>query len=667
MSARCTLYVLTTAVVCALCAPARPFLHQKGRAIVDASGQEVLLRGFGLGGWLVPEGYQLHIPGFGSPSFIRSRIADLIGEANTDEFYRLFIANYVREEDIAKIASWGFNSVRLPFHYRLLWKDNQLDEEGFRLLDQVVAWCKAYRVYLILDMHCAPGGQNKDNISDSDGVEARLWTDPANQDLTVTIWRAIAARYAAETWIGGYDLLNEPVLPSGHSASELRLLYMRIAQAIREVDGNHLLFIEGNWYATDFTSLTPPFDTNMAYAFHKYWNENSREAILPYLRLRNQYNVPIWLGETGENSNVWLRDCLRLMEENGIGWSWWTHKKVATTTAPYSASISPLYQRVLDYWAGSASRPSREFATAALFGMARSLHIDSCQFRADIHDALTRPDHDTRAIPFRAHTLPGRIACVDYDLGGLGIAYFDADYQNTGGLGGPRWNKGGAYRNDGVDIQESNDVGGPPYCVGWVEPGEWLQYSVHIALGGDYEVTARVAAPAAGGAFNLRMDKALFTARVEVPATGGWQQWTTVSCGKGTLPAGEDIITLSIAVGGFNISELGFSFVDSGIPEGYLLERVTDTVRWTRCHPNPFGERTRVSLLLLQPERVVLRIFNIQGGLVTTLLDGPLPTGWTTVAWDGTGGDRQRLASGVYFGQLLVGSEGRVAPLVLRR
>ncbi len=647
--------------------PGHPFLRQQGRVIVDATGREVLLRGFGLGGWLVQEGYQLHIPGFGSPSSIRSRIVELIGEREAEEFYRTYVANYVTEKDIAQIAAWGFNSVRLPFHYRLLWKDDKIDEEGFQLLDRILSWCRTHRVYLILDMHCAPGGQNKDNISDSDGVEARLWTDPANQDLTVTIWRAIAARYAEEAWLGGYDLLNEPVLPSGHSTTELRLLYMCIAQAIREVDGNHLLFIEGNWYATDFSSLTPPFDGNMAYAFHKYWNVNSREAILSYLRLRSQYNVPLWLGETGENSNVWLRDCLRLMEENGIGWSWWTHKKVEATTCPYSVPISPLYQRVLDYWAGTASRPSRELAAVALLGLARSLHIDSCQFRADIHDALTRADHDARAVPFRTHVLPGSIACAEYDLGGLGTAYFDSDYENTTGPGGARWNKGGAFRNDGVDIQTSGDADGPPFSVGWLEPGEWLQYTVEVALAGDYEASARVAAPAAGGAFTLDLDRAPLTAQLAVPATGGWQRWSSMPCGRVTLPAGNHVLTLRIAAGGFNINQISFRFIESGMPQGHLLERVTDKVHWTRCHPNPFGERTRVSLLLVEPQRVALRIFNVTGSLVTTLVDDSLPMGWTILVWDGTGADHQRLASGVYFGQLLVGSEGRVAPIVLRR
>ncbi|MCK4688718.1 MAG: cellulase family glycosylhydrolase, partial [Candidatus Marinimicrobia bacterium] len=345
------------------------YLHTQGKEIVDSNGNPVLLRGIGLGGWLVPEGYMLHIPGYGSPTSIRNRIVDLIGEADTEQFYEIYRANYVNEEDIILIAEWGFNSIRLPFNYRLLSPEDQPGvflEEGFQVIDSLLIWCERNDLYLILDMHCAPGGQNPDNISDSDG-EAKLWTIPANQTRTVEIWREIAERYADEEWIGGYDLLNEPVLPQGYDNSYLRSLYIQIRNAIREVDNNHIIFIEGNWYATDFSQLTPQFDVNMVYSFHKYWNVTNQSSIQNYLTLRSSYNVPLWLGESGENSNSWFFECKQLMEDNNIGWCWWTHKKIETVTSPLSSPISFAYQQVLDYWNGQAPRPSSIFTKAALF------------------------------------------------------------------------------------------------------------------------------------------------------------------------------------------------------------------------------------------------------------------------------------------------------------
>ncbi|RQV99548.1 MAG: hypothetical protein EH225_11405, partial [Calditrichaeota bacterium] len=151
------------------------FLRTSGQDIVDSSGTGILLRGYGLGGWLVPEGYMLHVPGYGSPSYIDSLVRDLIGDQNADNFWESYRYNYVRKSDIDRIAQWGFNSIRLPFHYKNFYDigSHSFKPEGFALLDTLLDWCEQNNMYLILDMHCAPGGQNKDNISDSDGIEAR--------------------------------------------------------------------------------------------------------------------------------------------------------------------------------------------------------------------------------------------------------------------------------------------------------------------------------------------------------------------------------------------------------------------------------------------------------------------------------------------------------------
>ncbi|HQV33902.1 MAG TPA: cellulase family glycosylhydrolase, partial [Calditrichia bacterium] len=152
------------------------FLGVNGTAIVDDAGQPYMLRGYGLGGWLVPEGYMLHTPGYGSPTDIRNKIADLLGEQDTEEFYRRYRANYVNEQDIQQIADWGFNSIRLPFHYDQFYDTatQTFRDLGFNIVDSLLSWCRPRGIYVILDMHCAPGGQNNGNISDSDGVLARL-------------------------------------------------------------------------------------------------------------------------------------------------------------------------------------------------------------------------------------------------------------------------------------------------------------------------------------------------------------------------------------------------------------------------------------------------------------------------------------------------------------
>ena len=265
------------------------FLHVQEGQIVEGDGEPILLRGFGLGGWLVPEGYMLHnqawIEGFESPSEIEEHVESLIGAELAESFWDLYRDNYVAQVDIDQIAEWGFNHIRIPFHYKQFYNESGSDTPiGYEIIDELITWCEPYNMYIILDMHCAPGAQNGGPISDSDGT-ARLWLEDEYKELTIQIWQEIAEYYAEETLIGGYDLINEPVLPNGVSLEEFRQLYIDITDAIREVDNNHIVYIEGNWYGTDFSGLTPPWDDNMSYSFHKYWGETSLATIQSYISM----------------------------------------------------------------------------------------------------------------------------------------------------------------------------------------------------------------------------------------------------------------------------------------------------------------------------------------------------------------------------------------------
>ena len=215
------------------------FVHVEDGEIVDGNGDPILLRGFGLGGWLVPEGYMLHnlgwIDGFESPTQIEGHVEALIGEELAEQFWVEYRNNYVAQADIDQIAEWGFNHLRIPFHYKQFYSESDSEVPiGYAIIDTLITWCEPYNMYIILDMHCAPGAQNSGPISDSDGT-ARLWLEEENKELTIQIWREIAEYYSDETLIAGYDLINEPVLPSGVSLEEFRQLYIDITDAIREV------------------------------------------------------------------------------------------------------------------------------------------------------------------------------------------------------------------------------------------------------------------------------------------------------------------------------------------------------------------------------------------------------------------------------------------------
>jgi hypothetical protein len=361
----------------------------------------------GLGGWMLQEGYMLGIKNEGTQHSIKARISDLVGQEKCEEFYRRWLQNDLARPDVDLLAQWGFNCIRLPMHYNLF--TLPIEQEpvkgqqtwlatGFALTDNLVAWCKANRIYLILDLHAAPGGQGKDaNISDYDPAKASLWESDSNRQKTIALWRKLAERYATEPWIGGYDLLNEPNWTfegkdkngkEDSSNKPIWDLYQAITRAIREVDTNHLIVIEGNGWGNNYKGFPGPWEKNLVLSFHKYWNPNTPAAIAGFLALREKYRLPIWLGESGENSNQWFRECVSLVESNHIGWSWWPLKKVSSPSCPLTIRQPDDFKKVVDYWNNGGVRPSKETAAKALFDLAENLKAANCRVNEDVVQAL---------------------------------------------------------------------------------------------------------------------------------------------------------------------------------------------------------------------------------------------------------------------------------------
>lgn len=618
------------------------FLKVKGKVIVDGTGQEFYLKGIGLGGWLLQEGYMLHTSGFANAQWqIRQKIVDLIGEANTEIFYETYRRNFIRKIDIDSIKAWGFNSIRLPFHWNLFAVNTnppQFINKGFEIIDSLLAWCEANQLYLILDMHAAPGGQSDENISDYNPAYPSLWQSEQNKDLTVKIWRKIAERYKDKEWIGGYDLLNEPKWNLPPNNQPLRDLYIRITDTIRAVDTNHIIFIEGNWFATDFTGLTPPWDNNMVYSFHKYWNSNDQGSIQYLIDIRNQYNVPLWLGETGENSNKWFVDCVELMKRNNIGWAWWTWKKIETIAGPLSAVMSPFYQTLLNYWSGSGPRPSATYAFNALMMQAENLKFELCEFRKDVIDALMRQPNNTQTIPYNQNIIPGTIYATEYDLGKLNYAYYDVDYQN---VGGGTWNSGGKFRNDGVDIENCIDFGSNGYNVGWIQNGEWLRYTCNITQSGTYKIKINVASMNTGGQILLRLDGLVLGGLINVPNTNGWQNWQFVELNNVYLPQGIHQLEARFFNGGFNLSHFEFELLSTDVQEKDLLPKDFEL---KQNYPNPFNSKTVITYSIPEITNIKLKVYDLLGNETFTIDEGLKSPGIYLEEFDA-----HNLSSGTYF------------------
>lgn len=485
------------------------FLRVNGKHIENDKNKNFILRGMGFGGWMLQEGYMFNLGFLGQQYKIREKITELIGEKEAETFYNSWLKNHTEETDIDSMASWGFNSIRLPMHYNLftlsvddepIKGQNTWLNKGFEMVDQLLQWCKKNKIYLILDLHAAPGGQGNDlPISDRNPDKPSLWQSKANQDKTVALWKKLASRYAKETYIGGYDILNEtnwgfddPRDKRGTNEKKnipLRNLFIRITNAIRESDKNHIIFLEGNGFANNYHGMFPLWDNNLVISFHKYGNYSTKETIQNFLNYRDKYNVPLWLGESGENSNTWFTNTIKLMENNDIGWCWWQLKKMGINN-PLQIKQPEGYDLFVNYCKGDNAKPDAATAQKILNGLLDNIKIENNIYHKDVTDAMFRQVHSTATLPFKPHIISGDVVinAVDYDLGRNGFAYNDDDtasYMYTPGVH-TQGNRGRTYRNDGVDIR--NDKNSEPYVFN-IEDGEWLLYTIRVMKPGAYSLS----------------------------------------------------------------------------------------------------------------------------------------------------------------------------------
>ena len=207
------------------------------------------------------------------------------------------------------------------------------DQDGFARVDSLVEWCRESDLYLILDMHDAPGGQTGDNIDDSYGYPW-LFDSEVSQQLYCDIWRRIADRYKNEPVILGYELFNEPIAPYFENMEELNGkledVYKKGVAAIREVDSNHIILLGGaQWNGNFKPSRTPSSTTRYRTPATVTGGEPTQAAIQTIINFRDSVNLPMYnMGEIGPirtNGRSFSPDDAR---ENNIGYTFWPYKKM---------------------------------------------------------------------------------------------------------------------------------------------------------------------------------------------------------------------------------------------------------------------------------------------------------------------------------------------------
>lgn len=367
------------------------FVHAQDARLVDGSGRELLLRGVGLGNWMLPEGYMWKFgPGAESPREIERLVERLLGADGAGEFWAGFRSTFIAEEDIERIAASGFDHVRLPINSRLIQDEHGAPiEAGYAMIDRLIEWCRAHRLWVLLDLHGAPGGQTGTNIDDSPRNLPELFMEPHYRELTLRLWRDLATRYRHETVVLGYDLLNEP-LPNEWQhiyAAELTALYRDLTAEIRAIDPDHLIVYEGSHWATNWDVFTEVWDENSLLQFHKYWSSPDRASIERFLETRDRLGLPIYMGEGGENTLEWIYAAFRLYEAHDIGWNFWPWKKIDTRTSPASIVAPEGWDRIIAS-IGDADAISTADAKRVFADLIEAMRIDNCRWQPEVVAAL---------------------------------------------------------------------------------------------------------------------------------------------------------------------------------------------------------------------------------------------------------------------------------------
>ncbi len=370
------------------------FLKAQGQKIVNENGQPFLFKGVGLGGWLLPEGYMWHFPDQGDrPRRIEKMIEELIGREKAKWFWEIYVDRYISEEDICRIVDEGFNSVRIPINSRFLLDERKpfhYNEHHLQLIDRMIGWCKDNHLYVILDLHGAPGGQTGTHIDDSENDRPELFTNDENKQQTIALWRMLAERYKDEWIIAGYDLLNEPLVKWFSIYNDQLLpLYREIVKAIREVDKKHMIILEGVDWSTDWSIFTDKMDENMILQFHKYWNNPDPESLEAYLKKGEEWNIPIMMGEGGENNKNWYVGTFSLLDDFDISWIFWTWKKMKTDNSPCSINMPEQWQVLVDYLKGGV-RPDEETVEYILDEYLDNISLERCVYLPEVANSIFR-------------------------------------------------------------------------------------------------------------------------------------------------------------------------------------------------------------------------------------------------------------------------------------
>jgi len=358
--------------------------NNEKKKIIQASGLKIVegdtpvkLRGINLGGWMLIEDYMIGLPW--TEWKIREQFRRVLGAASASAFFDAWADSYVTEKDMEFLAQRGFTFVRLPLNYRQFESDlepGKWIEKGFRLLDRAVDLCRKAGLWILPDLHAAPGAQARDQNAGSAYGETFLWNYRHFMDRTARLWGEIARRYRDDSTVLGYNVICEPVVPD---ITLLNEFYASVIRSIRGQDPRHLIVLDSNLWAKDISSLRDPLfeDPQVIPALHHYYFDDAffprltgypgkvdgrtcdraaLERTLDGKHDQKRIRRPVLVGEFGVTRShpqpygVQLaigRDLVSIFEEKGWGWAMWCYKDIRYMGLLTSRPDTP-WRRFLD-------------------------------------------------------------------------------------------------------------------------------------------------------------------------------------------------------------------------------------------------------------------------------------------------------------------------------
>ena len=360
------------------------YIHAEDMNLI-IDGKKILLRGVNAGGWLLTEDWM-------SPTSMSEELntengqyewvaafAEKYGKEKADNLLAALQDSWWQEKDFENIARIGFNMIRLPFGWMDLTDEKgNFNENSFARLDWFVENCEKNRLFVVLDLHGAYGSQNGKHHSGDTTSGGDLFGNEENGRLTVELWKAVAAHYAENRWVAGYDLLNEPEgNPGGVTGAKQWDFYNRLYREIRKIDGEHLIFMEACWEADQMPDPDRYGWENVAYEYHYYnWGSTNdlsetKKFLQKKTKLETKYNtfgfrVPVFIGEFTffDDLDSWAYG-LEYFEKHNMSWAMWTYKGCTSSnwaiyngyerTSDTVVTPDTPYEKALEIFLGTAT------------------------------------------------------------------------------------------------------------------------------------------------------------------------------------------------------------------------------------------------------------------------------------------------------------------------